>query len=128
MNKKFKSRDLGFVALILAIVLITVFALTGMEKPPQLSSADVRQLIEDELVETVVVKDGLLTMELKEPWNGQNTVTVKLFSSELFYLEFNELLASQERSGILADYDYQQSSTAPWWASLCHFQESLPAF
>ena len=118
MNKKFKSRDLGFVALILAIVLITVFALTGMEKPPQLSSADVRQLIEDELVETVVVKDGLLTMELKEPWNGQNTVTVKLFSSELFYLEFNELLASQERSGILADYDYQQSSTAPWWASL----------
>ena len=118
MDKKLKSRDLGFAALILAIVLITVFALTGMEKSPQPTSADVRQLIEDEQVETVVVKDGVLTMELKEPWNEQNTVTVKLFSSELFYLEFNELLANQERSGILADYDYQQTSKAPWWASL----------
>ena len=74
MNKKISPRDVGFLSLILIILMVTVFALKGMDAPPTPSSAEIRTLLEQQQVETVKVKDNTLTMTLKEPWNGSTTV------------------------------------------------------
>ncbi len=117
MNKKISPRDVGFLILILIILMVTVFALKGMDAPPTPSSAEIRTLLEQQQVETVKVKDNTLTMTLKEPWNGSTTVSARLYSAEMFHDEFNDLLVAQQRAGILADYDYQQDTVLPWWVS-----------
>lgn len=117
MNKKISPRDVGFLSLILIILMVTVFALKGMDAPPTPSSAEIRTLLEQQQVETVKVKDNTLTMTLKEPWNGSTTVSARLYSAEMFHDEFNDLLVAQQRAGILADYDYQQDTVLPWWVS-----------
>ncbi len=111
------GRDLGFLGLVVLILLVTVFALRGMDASPAPTWADIRSLIETQQVTEVRIKDNVLTMKLKQPWNGQDTVTAKLYSTELFYLEFNDTLAAQDRAGILTDYDYPPAATVPWWVS-----------
>ncbi len=128
MNKKMDGRDLGFLGLIVLILLVTVFALRGLDASPSPSWADIRSLIETQQVSELRVKDNVLTMKLKQPWNGQDVVTAKLYSSELFYLEFNDTLAAQDRAGILTDYDYPQSTTAPWWVSFLPWVAILGLF
>ena len=49
--------------------------------------------------------------------NGSDVVTRKLYSFELFYDEFNDLLVQQYRLGILDDYDYPEDPTPPAWMS-----------
>ena len=67
MDKKINARDLGFLSLVLVILAVTVFALRGLlDASASPSSADVRTLIENCQVDTVLVKDGQLTMKLKE--------------------------------------------------------------
>jgi len=117
LNKKMDGRDLGFLGLVVLILLVTVFALRGMDASPAPTWADIRSLIETQQVTEVRIKDNVLTMKLKQPWNGQDTVTAKLYSTELFYLEFNDTLAAQDRAGILTDYDYPPAATVPWWVS-----------
>ena len=113
MNKKINLRDVGFLGLIVVILLVTVFALQGLDAAPAPTSAQVRSLIESQAVEAVKVKDNTLTLTLKDG----SVVTSKLYSAELFYEEFNDILAAQQRSGILADYDYQPTTVLPWWVS-----------
>jgi len=117
LDKKISGRDLGFLALIGVILLVALFALRGLNAQPEPSSADIRALLESQQVDTLLVKGNTLTMTLKEPWNGQSTVTAKLYSAELFYEEFNDLLVNQKRAGILTDYNYKQELTQPWWVS-----------
>ncbi len=111
------GRDLGFLGLVVLILLVTVFALRGLDASESPSWADIRSLIETQQVSEVRIKNNVLTMKLKQPWNGQDTVTTKLYSTELFYLEFNDTLAAQDRAGLLTDYDYPSSTTVPWWVS-----------
>ena len=118
MNKKLRGRDVGFMALILCILVFCLYALRSMDAAPTPTSAEVRSLIESQQVETVVVKNNTLILGLKTPWNGQDTVTVRLWSTQAFYDEYNDLLAAQQRSGILADYDYQADTDFPWWMAL----------
>ncbi len=113
MNKKISPRDAAFLGFIVVILLATVFALRGMNASPTPTSAEVRTLIESQAVDTVRVKDNTLTMTLKDG----TTVTSKLYSAEMFYDEFNDILVAQQRAGILADYDYQPDTTLPWWVS-----------
>ena len=117
-DKKFDLRDLGFLSLVVLLLLITVFALRGLDANPTPTSAEIRSLIEGQVVDSVLVKDNTLTMTLKEPWNGQDTVTAKLYSAELFYQEYNDILVRQRQLGILSDYDYLPNTVLPWWISI----------
>ena len=113
LNKKINYRDSAFLALIVGILLLTVFALRGLDQAPPPTWGEVRTLIETRQVETVSVKDNTLTMVLK---NG-STVTSRIHSLELFYEEFNDMLVEQHRLGIISEYDYPPDTTLPWWAS-----------
>ncbi len=117
-DRKFDFRDLGFLALVVLVLLITVFALRGLDAAPTPTSADIHSLIAGQQVDSVLVKDNTLTMTLKQPWNGLDTVSTKLYSAELFYEEYNDTLVAQRSAGILSDYDYLPDTTLPWWVSI----------
>ena len=118
MNRKISPRDIGFFALVITVLLVALFALRGMDTPQPPTSAEVRSLIESQQVSSVKVKDATLTLKLKEEWHGQDTVTVRLWSTQAFYDEYNDLLVSQQRQGILTDYDYQANTVYPFWVSM----------
>ncbi len=118
MNRKISPRDIGFFGLVITILLVALFALRGMDTPQPPTSAEVRSLIESQQVSSVKVKDSTLTLKLKEDWHGQETVTVRLWSTQAFYDEYNDLLVSQQRQGILTDYDYQANTVYPFWVSM----------
>ena len=118
MNRKISPRDIGFFALVITVLLVALFALRGMDTPQPPTSAEVRSLIESQQVSSVKVKDSTLTLKLKEEWHGQDTLTVRLWSTQAFYDEYNDLLVSQQRQGILTDYDYQANTVYPFWVSM----------
>ena len=120
MNDKITGRDIGFLALVVAILIITISAFHLLNAGDTPTSAEIRMLIESQQVETLTVKDSTLTMTLKQPWNDQLTVTAKLWSPEGFYSEYREMLASQKRTGVLTDYNFETTelpmliSFLPW--------------
>lgn len=120
MNDKITGRDIGFLALVVAILIITVSAFHLLNADTAPTSADIRTLIESQQVESLTVKDSTLTLHLKSPWNGQDTVTAKLWSADAFYNEYHELLASQKRTGVLVDYNFESTelptllTALPW--------------
>ncbi len=128
MDKKISGRDAGFLVLLVGIVLVTVFALRGLDAAPSPTYAEVRGLIESQQVDSLRVKDNTLTMVLKAPWEGQEVVSTKLYSTEMFHHDFDDLLAAQKRSGVLADYNYEQGTTFPWWVSFLPWVVLLALF
>ena len=118
LKKRISLRDVALLGLVVVLLALVVFAMRGMDAPPEPSSAEIRTLIEQQKVDTVLVKDGVLTMTLKEPWNDVTTVTAKIYSEEQFYEEYNDILVAQRRAHILLDYHYPPETQAPWWVSL----------
>ncbi len=118
MKSRITPRDLGFLALIALLLAGSLMLLRAMDAPPEPSSADVRAILEQQQAQEVTVKDNRLTMKLKTPWNGQDTVTAQLYSAELFYDEYNDLLVEQKRAGILTDYNFLPDTVLPWWVEL----------
>ena len=65
----------------------------------------------------MVLEDNRVTLTLKEPQDGQYTVTYDVGSRDQFLEDFNDLIVQQFRSGILLDYDYRQGWVPPFWVS-----------
>jgi len=105
-----------------------LFALRAMDAAPAPTSADIRALIEQQKVASVSVKDNVLTLRLKEPINGQETLTAKIYSAELFYEEYNDMLVEQKKLGILTDYDYLADTQLPWWLNFLPWLAMLGLF
>ena len=111
-------RDVGFYLLIAVILLLTIFALRGgSDARDPATYGQVRRLLEQQQVSNVVLEDNRVTLTLKEPQDGQYTVTYDVGSRDQFLEDFNDLIVQQFRSGILLDYDYRQGWVPPFWVS-----------
>ena len=82
--KKISPRDLGFYALIIVLLFAVFFALQNMDNRSAPTYSHVRQLFEQEQVESFTLRDNLLTMTLREPENGSYTLTYRLPSFQVF--------------------------------------------
>ena len=83
------------------------------------SYADLRDLILSEQVDEIVVDDGSVTLALKKPLQtGETEVSFPLYSFELFYQDFNQVLQEQKDSGVLKDYDYPDKPSPAWMGTL----------
>ena len=110
-------RDIGFSLLVLAILLLTVFAMRDPGSQPTLTYGDVRQLLEQQKVSEVVVNDTTLVLTLREDVGyGTTHLTYDLPDFWVFYNDFNDLLASQKEAGLLT-YDYKPGFQPPFWMS-----------
>ena len=78
-----RARDIGFYALILVVLLATVFTLTGGSRLT-LTYSQVIDLFEAKQVESFSIKGSRLTMSLREPYEGQTEITKSLRSVDQF--------------------------------------------
>ncbi|MCI2106456.1 MAG: ATP-dependent zinc metalloprotease FtsH [Intestinimonas sp.] len=111
-------RDIAFYSLILLILLGTLYTLQNMNRTTEPSYAEIRRLLEQQQVESLKVDDSnTLTLTLKQAQDGQDTVTYNLYSFQLFYDDFNDLIVHQWQAGIISDYDYPDDPTPPTWTT-----------
>ena len=123
--KKFTLRDAAFYALILVILVGTLWTLQNMNTGEKPTYAQVRRALEQQQVETVVVdKNNNLILTLKDGTN----LTYELYSFELFYQDFNDLVVSQWRAGIITDYEYPDDPTPTPRRSMLPYAGILLAF
>ena len=115
LDKKINARDIGFLSLVLVILVVTVFALRGLlTNASSPSSADIRTLIESQQVDYLELKDNTLSLTLKDG----TLVTARIYSTPLFIDQYDELLASQKRTGVLKNYNYLPSTETSWFLDL----------
>ena len=115
MNKRGSLRDIGFSLLVVAILLMSIFTLQGVNSQPELTYGDIRQLLVQQKVSFVDVQGNKLILTLKDPSEyGRSVITHNLPSADMFYDEFNDMLVSQRDAGLL-NYNYTGAFQKPWW-------------
>jgi len=133
LNKKpgkNKARDIGFYALLIVILLATIFSMTSSKQPSEdLDYSEVRDLFLQEKVESFVAEGDVLTLYLKPDANGdQEVVTCELSTISIFYNDLNDLVQEQKDKGILKDYDYPPEWQAPWWITFLPYMGVMILF
>ena len=108
-----RARDLGFYALILVVLLATVFTLTsGSRFTPKYS--EIIDLFEQKQVESFEIKGSRLTLELRQPYEGQTEIVKVLWSVSQFNDDLGDTIKAQKAAGILTEYDYTEDNSAIW--------------
>ncbi len=105
-NKRNSARDIGFYALILIILLATIFSLTN--RTGRVQQIEYDELIEDlqnERIESLVIEGNTVTLKLKAKEGQGKTVTHELMDRSYFLATQGELIEKQQDEGILK-YNY----------------------
>ena len=106
MTNQRRLSNLSFVLLALVILLCVNWLWQNDNHVDQLEYSQVRQLFLQEKVTGLTIDSGgTLTLELREPVNGSETVRYELYSFQLFYDDFNDLVQQQYAEGIIQHYD-----------------------
>ena len=130
MNKnRNQARDIGFYVLILVILLATVFTMTSQpDTAAEVKDSDIDSLFKTEQVEEVIMVGNELTLKLYEPFNGSDTITKELSSTELFHTRYDELIEKQNEEGIIKVYNFDPALTTPWWVQFVPYLVLLVIF
>ena len=122
MTKQRRLSNLSFVLLALVILLCVNWLWQNDNHVDQLEYSQVRQLFLQEKVTGLAIDSGgTLTLELREPVNGSETVRYELYSFQLFYDDFNDLVQQQYAEGIIQHYDYPEPVRTNWLLELLPF-------
>ena len=122
MTKQRRLSNLSFVLLALVILLCVNWLWQNDNHVDQLEYSQVRQLFLQEKVTGLTIDSGgTLTLELREPVNGSETVRYELYSFQLFYDDFNDLVQEQYADGIIQHYDYPEPVRTNWLLELLPF-------
>ncbi|NLU23803.1 MAG: ATP-dependent zinc metalloprotease FtsH [Clostridiales bacterium] len=73
-----------------------------------------RQLFEQEKVQSFTIDNTRLTMTLKDESGSGKTATCSLYSFDLFYDDMNDLVQQQYADGVLTKYDYHADHSTNW--------------
>lgn len=106
-------KGLGFYAIILVLLVITVSVLLQQDTTPAVTYAQVIESFEDEQVTSFVIDGSTLKATLKD----DTTLEYRLPSVELFFNDLGDTIRQQKADGILKDYDWK-TQEIPWWASI----------
>ncbi len=117
MNQPKRSSFLLFLLIGLSvIVLISLFF--SKPKLPTLDYSEVRQQFTSENVKSFVWEEGILTLELHKPIEGQSKVQHELADAGMFSDELHVLYEQQLASGIIEKYNFVPVEGTPWYISL----------
>ena len=121
--KKRTPREFGFYALVFIILLSVVYLLTTHPGAGNSKSIEYSQLYRyfiNDKVEHFVIKDGVITVELKsvDEELGTDVVTHDLYSVSIFYEDMKPYITEQMESGKNFDFNYARGFELPWWASI----------
>ena len=105
--KRSKSSNLSMLLLMLVILMGFSYLWQSAAREGKLDYSEVRQLFIQEKVESYSVSDYTLTMKLRQPLNGRETVQYELYDLDLFQDDLWQLIQQQEQKGLITRYDYQ---------------------
>ena len=111
-------RGLLLMICVLALVFFATSIFRTTTHQTNYTYADVRVLLEEEKVDKVLVDDDSVTLTLKHPQNGSQVVTYPIYSFQLFYDDFNDIIVQQLHDGIISDYDYPDSPSPAWLSTI----------
>ncbi len=106
-------RGIGFYAIIIILLVITVSALLQYNTEPSTTYSEVVDAFENEQVTSFTIDGSVLTAQL----NDNTTLTYTLPSESLFFSDLGELIREQHSEGIITSYDWV-TQEIPWWASI----------
>ena len=117
--KKFSMRDLTSYLLIGLVLLFVVTTLQSWDRQDGVVYSDVRQLIEQQKVQELWVRDDTVYLKLRQPLeDGTETVSYQIYSFALFYEDLNDLIVKEWQMGRIDRYDYPEPVTPSWWEAL----------
>ena len=121
MKKKhpFKRSNILIYALIFAAVLLLIFSIFSDRGFPEVTYSDVQNLFVRENVKSFTWKDGVLTLHLHEPLNGDVfTVQHRLADLDMFREELSPLYTRQKLQGIIENFDFAPVTRTPWYVTI----------
>ena len=122
MTRQNRTTNLSVLLLLLVIVLCASYLLRMDNQVPQLEYSQVRQLFEQEKVESVTFPDEhTVELHLREKVKSlgdTDTVRYRIYDFALFYEDLNDLIVEQKAAGIITSYDYPAAPTTNWLTTL----------
>ena len=131
--KKRTPREFGFYALIFIILISVVYLITmrgAANNSKNVDYSQLRRFFMEDKVERFVIKDSLITVELKAPDEelGTDIITHDLYNFSVFHADMgayiDELMVTDKEFG----YDYKRAFQMPWWASVIPYLLIIVAF
>lgn len=128
LNKKPKPRDVGFYLIIIVILMATIFTLMSQNTTKTYKYSEIRTLFEQEKVQSFNIEGDVLVLSLREPYSGASVIRYSLYSFEVFYTDFHDIISQQYSKGIITNYDYNVGWKAPWWVSFVPYLALIGVF
>ena len=119
--KRNRARDIGFYVLLLLILVAVIFTMTKDTEPDQVETySELVDLFKQEKVESFTTEGSKIILQLRtgDSANPTEEKSYDLYSFNVFYNDFNELIMEQHEKGVLKSYDYNEGFVVPWWASI----------
>jgi len=112
LKQQRRSSFFSFFGLILIMLFCMNLVFQMDRKAEALTYAEVSQLFEQEKVTYVRFTDAnTVALTLRD---AEKPVHYQVYSFELFYNDFNELIQEQKAAGIITGYDYPPPETTNW--------------
>ncbi len=119
--KRNRARDVGFYVLLLLILVAVVFTMSKDTEPDQLENySELVDLFTEEKVQSFATEGNKIILQIRTGDEEEPTEekSYDLYSFNVFYTDFNELILEQHQRGVLESYDYNEGFVVPWWASI----------
>lgn len=117
---KNRSRDIGFYILLAIIIFAVVYTITN-DKTATINKvenySELVTLFQEEKVQSFVTEGNEIILQVRAADGVIEEKTYSLYSFQIFYNDFHELILQQYNDGIIEKYDYTEGFTVPWWAS-----------
>ena len=115
MNRK--PSLLPIVALLLLSLVLLVVVYGADAKQDTLPYSEMVTLFRNEQVDSFVIDDNTVIMNLKEPYECKSVVRHALASFAVFQQDLGALIDEQYENQILQEYDYVPAAESPLWLS-----------
>jgi cell division protease FtsH len=118
--KRNRARDIGFYILLLLILVAVIFTMTKDSEPDRIENySELVDLFQSEQVQSFTTEGNKIVLQIRtEDPDLPEQKAYDLYSFNVFYSDFNELIMDQHERGVLESYDYSEGFVVPWWASI----------
>ena len=114
MTRKTRGSNFSLIMLIL-IIFVCINGLWRMDQKPAPDYSEIRQLFEQEKVESFNFTDTTtLVLNLRDAEEGEGTLQYQIYSFELFYEDLNDLVQEQKAKGVITSYNYPPPESTNW--------------